>query len=197
MEIQQHVRKLWEAAAMWGYRDGYADGYDDGTEDRQRFAASARQPYEYEATVPTSTWTSPHPTSSYPKSPMFARPQPIPFEEKDAAPWDTHDQRFSCRRITPNSLSGASASGMSHPVVFRASAPSIRSSHRSSPYPRRSMSPSPLSLCPSPAERFACEACGKDFSRLHDRKRHYETQHGGKPVTHRCMYCEKDFTPIL
>jgi hypothetical protein len=43
-------------------------------------------------------------------------------------------------------------------------------------------------------ERFICEVCGKDFSRAHDRKRHHETQHAATPVTHKCVYCEKDFS---
>jgi len=43
-------------------------------------------------------------------------------------------------------------------------------------------------------ERFACEKCGKTFSRSHDRKRHHETQHLPTPVIHRCRYCEKEFS---
>lgn len=43
-------------------------------------------------------------------------------------------------------------------------------------------------------ERFKCEACGRDFSRAHDRKRHYESQHSRNPVLHKCPYCKKDFS---
>lgn len=43
-------------------------------------------------------------------------------------------------------------------------------------------------------ERFPCTLCGKDFSRSHDRKRHYSTSHdmnGEKPI---CEYCKKTFS---
>jgi hypothetical protein len=46
----------------------------------------------------------------------------------------------------------------------------------------------------SPGERFACDRCGKTFSRSHDRKRHHETQHLSTPVIHRCRFCEKEFS---
>ncbi|KAI0338302.1 hypothetical protein BDW22DRAFT_1382629 [Trametopsis cervina] len=48
---------------------------------------------------------------------------------------------------------------------------------------------------PSPGtERFPCERCDKTFSRAHDRKRHYESQHAARPVSHRCPYCRKEFS---
>ncbi|KAI0929878.1 hypothetical protein AcV5_006725 [Taiwanofungus camphoratus] len=46
---------------------------------------------------------------------------------------------------------------------------------------------------PSPgSERYACEKCDRTFSRLHDRKRHYESQH--MQTTHLCPHCGKDFS---
>lgn len=53
----------------------------------------------------------------------------------------------------------------------------------------------PNSSTSSPlSERFPCEKCGKTFSRSHDRKRHYETQHLPTPILHRCVYCRKEFS---
>ncbi|KAF7305871.1 hypothetical protein HMN09_00741300 [Mycena chlorophos] len=46
----------------------------------------------------------------------------------------------------------------------------------------------------STSERYQCHICGKDFSRAHDRKRHFETQHSATPTQHKCRYCEKDFS---
>lgn len=43
-------------------------------------------------------------------------------------------------------------------------------------------------------ERFACDKCDKTFSRQHDRKRHYESQHSTHPYLHRCRYCNKEFS---
>lgn len=56
------------------------------------------------------------------------------------------------------------------------------------------MDTSPTAISSTSGERFVCEVCGKDFSRAHDRKRHHETQHAATPVTHKCIYCEKDFS---
>ena len=54
---------------------------------------------------------------------------------------------------------------------------------------------SSASTAASPSgERFPCEKCGKTFSRSHDRKRHYETQHLPSPIVHRCVYCHKEFS---
>lgn len=53
---------------------------------------------------------------------------------------------------------------------------------------------SAASITSPTGERFLCERCGKTFSRSHDRKRHYETQHLASPVIHRCRYCEKEFS---
>ncbi|KAJ6507183.1 hypothetical protein C8R47DRAFT_1100537 [Mycena vitilis] len=93
------------------------------------------------------------------------------------------------------------ASAMHH----RSSGPYASSSHAgssspSSRLPHLSVASRPKSsmghsLSPTSAgERFVCDACGKDFSRAHDRKRHYETQHAATPVTHKCIYCDKDFS---
>lgn len=53
---------------------------------------------------------------------------------------------------------------------------------------------SPTAASSPSSERFPCEKCGKTFSRSHDRKRHYETQHLPSPIIHRCMYCHKEFS---
>lgn len=55
-------------------------------------------------------------------------------------------------------------------------------------------STTPMTASSPSGERFPCEKCGKTFSRSHDRKRHYETQHLPSPIIHRCMYCHKEFS---
>ena len=48
---------------------------------------------------------------------------------------------------------------------------------------------------PSPElERYPCGKCDKTFSRAHDRKRHYETQHSINPPVHKCQWCGKEFS---
>jgi Zinc finger, C2H2 type len=43
-------------------------------------------------------------------------------------------------------------------------------------------------------DRFVCSRCGATFSRAHDRKRHYETQHLESPPVHRCQHCQREFS---
>lgn len=43
-------------------------------------------------------------------------------------------------------------------------------------------------------ERYACNRCDRSFTRLHDRRRHYETVHSTSPVLHKCRFCRKDFS---
>ncbi|KAF9236352.1 hypothetical protein BU15DRAFT_77067 [Melanogaster broomeanus] len=43
-------------------------------------------------------------------------------------------------------------------------------------------------------ERYPCDLCDRSFTRLHDRRRHYETVHAPSPVLHKCRYCRKDFS---
>lgn len=65
----------------------------------------------------------------------------------------------------------------------------------SSAHPYPSSSSHPGQLPPSPGtERFPCDKCDKTFSRSHDRKRHYESQHSSQPTSHRCPYCHKEFS---
>lgn len=73
-------------------------------------------------------------------------------------------------------------------------ASSSRSSYPSSSRPKSSIGSPPAISPTSSGERFVCDVCGKDFSRAHDRKRHHETQHAATPVTHKCIYCDKDFS---
>ncbi|EED82052.1 predicted protein [Postia placenta Mad-698-R] len=51
----------------------------------------------------------------------------------------------------------------------------------------------PPPASPSPGiERYQCDRCDRTFSRPHDRKRHYESQH--MLTSHTCQYCRKDFS---
>ncbi|KAG6369129.1 hypothetical protein JVT61DRAFT_3296 [Boletus reticuloceps] len=43
-------------------------------------------------------------------------------------------------------------------------------------------------------ERYPCDLCDRSFTRLHDRRRHYETVHATSPVLHKCRFCRKDFS---
>ena len=43
-------------------------------------------------------------------------------------------------------------------------------------------------------ERYPCDLCERSFTRLHDRRRHYETVHATSPVLHKCRFCRKDFS---
>ncbi|KAJ7594461.1 hypothetical protein C8J56DRAFT_1044197 [Mycena floridula] len=65
------------------------------------------------------------------------------------------------------------------------------------PYGHQSAGPSrgdaPLTAGTAP-ERFVCNLCGKDFSRSHDRKRHYSTSHDTGGEKHVCEICRKSFS---
>lgn len=51
----------------------------------------------------------------------------------------------------------------------------------------------PPQSSPSPGvERYACDRCDRTFSRPHDRKRHYESQH--LQTSHACQFCRKEFS---
>lgn len=43
-------------------------------------------------------------------------------------------------------------------------------------------------------ERYPCDLCDRSFTRLHDRRRHYETVHSTSPILHKCRFCRKDFS---
>lgn len=50
------------------------------------------------------------------------------------------------------------------------------------------------SMALATGERYPCDLCDRSFTRLHDRRRHYETVHATSPVLHKCRYCRKDFS---
>ncbi|KAF7345427.1 Transcriptional regulator protein [Mycena venus] len=197
MEMKQHVRRLWEAAAMWGYRDGYTDGYIDGIENEKEFT-TAPQPMEFDGSNHAAPWTRPSRTSS----PIFSAPQVSALPEENLAlsrtPPDQSSPFGSSRTTSPWSTLPLAPlpSGMARLAAFEDSveAPLIRLPRQRSSYPLRSTSPSPFAASTSSDERFACQVCGRDFSRAHDRKRHYETQHAGSPSAHRCTICGNDFS---
>ncbi|KAJ6567811.1 hypothetical protein B0H10DRAFT_2110471 [Mycena sp. CBHHK59/15] len=115
------------------------------------------------------------------------------------APVPPSSDRYSFNASTPRSLdplngppSHSSRPYPSWPHII-AAPPPPRSSDRSSSRPKSSMRTSPTSVSTSSGERFVCEVCGKDFSRVHDRKRHHEMQHAPS-VSHTCIYCGKDFS---
>ncbi|KAI9455475.1 hypothetical protein BJY52DRAFT_644987 [Lactarius psammicola] len=62
--------------------------------------------------------------------------------------------------------------------------------HPSSPTGYGSSSP-PSSSSSSP---HACGVCGATFTRPHDRKRHYESQH--TTIEHVCQYCRKSYARV-
>jgi uncharacterized Zn-finger protein len=53
-------------------------------------------------------------------------------------------------------------------------------------------SPSPPSS--SSSSPHACGVCGATFTRPHDRKRHYESQH--TTIEHVCQYCRKSYARV-
>ncbi|EKM54731.1 uncharacterized protein PHACADRAFT_258764 [Phanerochaete carnosa HHB-10118-sp] len=110
---------------------------------------------------------------------------------------------------TPLPRSQSAAAGSAYPRASSYASQHPPSSSYSSQYfptPAQSVqlphgqyhaSPSPTHYAPpaSPEiERFACEKCDKTFSRAHDRKRHYESQHSTHPYLHRCRFCTKEFS---
>ncbi|KIK94098.1 hypothetical protein PAXRUDRAFT_473139 [Paxillus rubicundulus Ve08.2h10] len=96
--------------------------------------------------------------------------------------------------------------------VYSSPSPASPPHSRSSVEPYYHMSPNPQHPVHSPApvhngrsthlpnsstatgDRFPCELCERSFTRLHDRRRHYETVHASSPVFHNCRYCHKDFS---
>jgi len=54
-------------------------------------------------------------------------------------------------------------------------------------------SPSPPSSSSS-SSPHACGVCGATFTRPHDRKRHYESQH--TTIEHVCQYCRKSYARV-
>ncbi|KAJ7121326.1 hypothetical protein C8R43DRAFT_1112237 [Mycena crocata] len=137
--------------------------------------ASGSYPYNPRTISPLDGAPAPYRSSNQPPPRGFI---PTPSEAAYANP---------TRPPRPSSAMHHTSRGSGGYVV---PPPSSRPSHTSRP--GRSISPTHTSN--ASGERFACEVCGKDFSRAHDRKRHHETQHAATPVTHKCIYCEKDFS---
>ncbi|KAF9227015.1 hypothetical protein BS17DRAFT_440508 [Gyrodon lividus] len=52
----------------------------------------------------------------------------------------------------------------------------------------------PVNPLTATGDRYPCDICERTFTRLHDRRRHYETVHASSPVLHKCCYCRKDFS---
>ncbi|KIJ60012.1 hypothetical protein HYDPIDRAFT_170433 [Hydnomerulius pinastri MD-312] len=96
--------------------------------------------------------------------------------------------------------------------VYSSSSTSSQRS-RSSVEPYYHMSPNPQQVAHSPSpphvgravshsvnpsnavgDRYPCDLCDRSFTRLHDRRRHYETVHAPSPILHKCRYCEKAFS---
>jgi hypothetical protein len=46
----------------------------------------------------------------------------------------------------------------------------------------------------STGDRSVCHECDASFSRPHDLRRHFETQHLESPPIHRCQHCQKEFS---
>jgi hypothetical protein len=68
------------------------------------------------------------------------------------------------------------------------------SQHYPSQYASTSTASTNYASTSTTGDRFICTQCDASFSRSHDRKRHYETQHLESPPVHRCQYCRREFT---
>ncbi|KIJ11790.1 hypothetical protein PAXINDRAFT_177297 [Paxillus involutus ATCC 200175] len=97
---------------------------------------------------------------------------------------------------------------------YSSTSPASSPRSRSSVEPYYHMSPNPQHAVHSPApshgrsihgshvansstataDRHPCDLCERSFTRLHDRRRHFETVHAPSPVLHKCRYCRKDFS---
>ncbi|KIP06536.1 hypothetical protein PHLGIDRAFT_13845 [Phlebiopsis gigantea 11061_1 CR5-6] len=122
-------------------------------------------------------------------------------EQRRAAGQSPH---ASASYPSPHAAPAPPYGGSSPPPSGHAYAPPpLSPAHAAAPYPG-SAAPSPPSASagrggyqppPSPEiERFPCDKCDKTFSRAHDRKRHYESQHAAHPYLHKCRYCLKEFS---
>ncbi|KAI0088160.1 hypothetical protein BDY19DRAFT_215264 [Irpex rosettiformis] len=94
-----------------------------------------------------------------------------------------HDRRASTSPTTPYASPHSSYPSSSHHHHHHHHHHTSTSSHG-----HTQLSPSPGT------ERFPCDKCDKTFSRSHDRKRHYESQHSPQPTSHRCPFCHKEFS---
>ncbi|KAF9527320.1 hypothetical protein CPB83DRAFT_836689 [Crepidotus variabilis] len=157
-------------------------------------------------TVYSSTQTPPYP-SQYLPMPDQNVPQSLHHPPQQTRFIPTPSQiansysNYAQQVVDPSGhhdLYGSSSldySSNSHLIPSSAGRPARISTARPRGSSSNSNSNSPVSATSSPSgERFPCEKCGKTFSRSHDRKRHYETQHLPSPVIHRCGYCHKEFS---
>ncbi|KAI0683147.1 hypothetical protein BC835DRAFT_1396861 [Cytidiella melzeri] len=153
--------------------------------DSRSMSAPARQTYSDHPAVPSAHYT--HYPSQYPLSqhtrnhqhPSHPRYQPTPA------------------LILPSVSASSTSSAHSSSTSLRR--PSSSSTSPSTPYhhpQHHHHHPASSHLPPSPGgtERYPCDKCDKTFSRSHDRKRHYESQHSAQPTSHRCPYCKKEFS---
>ncbi len=113
-------------------------------------------------------------------------------------------QQQQVHSLSPRYPAASSVQALQHEQSLRrhsGSPSSVSPTMQYAAHPHSSSHPYPSSsshhgqLPPSPGtERFPCDKCDKTFSRSHDRKRHYESQHSSQPTSHRCPYCRKEFS---
>ena len=111
---------------------------------------------------------------------------------------DTHVQSYpyalpATRRVEPYMSSNQQHASLmpvsSEPVSWGQSGRSSSGSQSYQAYANAHTSTSVVAA----GERYPCDLCDRSFTRLHDRRRHYETVHATSPVLHRCRYCRKEF----
>jgi len=113
--------------------------------------------------------------------PHFQYYQPIEHGQP-IVPSQHHTHSTSSQKPYPNTANQAQGSlpQYSNP----ANNPSASVGYGSASPPSSSSSPSP----------HACGVCGATFTRPHDRKRHYESQH--TTIEHVCQYCRKSYARV-
>lgn len=103
----------------------------------------------------------------------------------------SHHQSSSVSSSANTGPSPRNASASPVPVPLSQHYPSLQ--HPSQQTAPHTNAPNYASTSTS-GERHKCPECGASFGRVHDRKRHYETQHLASPPVHRCQSCLKGYS---
>ncbi|EGO00335.1 hypothetical protein SERLA73DRAFT_180879 [Serpula lacrymans var. lacrymans S7.3] len=142
---------------------------------------------------PSHSNSSHHPNSSQIQASTHSIHPPVQSSQFIPTPSQTYQETSSTttRRARTGTEPYPPPAHLHHP---QAGHPGPTSYHSQANTGRPVHSPSSSAGSAAGGERFPCSQCDRTFTRLHDKKRHFDTIHAANPPTHRCRHCAREFS---